>query len=119
MVLQTKSILLKPSQDDGLRICVMRKIKPNYKFDMWWPILAPSLKLLGDYISQKIDWVEYAPKYIKEMKDHKDIVKLLAETANKINITILCYEEIPEKCHRRLLAEECKKYESNLEIIIR
>ena len=46
------------------------------------------------------------------------ILKNLSLRALKENVTFLCIEEKPDFCHRRLLAEECKKYQPNLEIII-
>ena len=47
--------------------------------------------------------------------------KVLSLAARSIteDITILCVEETPEFCHRRLLADECKKYEPNLQVVHR
>lgn len=45
-------------------------------------------------------------------------VFLLAELGIDKVITLLCIEDSPKFCHRRLLAEECSKYFSELEIII-
>ena len=120
MVLKTKCVLEKPSKEDGLRICVMRFIRKSYEFDLWWKELAPSSKLLNDYKRKRINWEEYIPRYNQEvLESHKESVKLLAEMAMKKDITLLCYERTPEKCHRRLLAEECEKYQQNLELIVK
>ena len=119
MVLKTKSILAEPSEDDGLRICVMRKIKKDYEFDMWWKILAPSMDLLKDYRAGRASWDDYVPRYTKEvLEGQRDFVIELAELAERRDVTILCYEDTPEMCHRRLLAEECKKYVPSLELIL-
>lgn len=119
MTLRTKSILAEPSPEDGWRICVMRKIRPDYKFDMWWPVLAPSLELLKGYKDEDISWQEYIPIFQREVLEGKaEYVKELAEISAQRDVTILCYEKTSEKCHRRLLAQACKEYRSDLEVIL-
>ncbi len=120
MVLKTKSILEKPSKEDGLRICVMRTIRSFYDFDIWWKRLAPSLNLLRDYNNSKIEWEEYVVQYKKEVLiPCEESVRILSGIAMKKDITLLCHEKTPNKCHRRLLAEECKKYRPKLKLIIK
>jgi uncharacterized protein YeaO (DUF488 family) len=132
MSLRTKSILAQIEKEDGYRISVMNRhtledsITPDKRinekmYDKHEKLLAPSSKLLGDYYKRGISWKEYEGKFKKEICD-TDIVKILKDIslkALKENITLLCIEEKPDFCHRRLLAEECKKYQPNLEIIIK
>jgi uncharacterized protein (DUF488 family) len=44
------------------------------------------------------------------------LVNDLAWNALSRDITLLCVEDVAEKCHRKILAGECKKYCSKLEI---
>ncbi|MBW2990518.1 DUF488 domain-containing protein [Candidatus Woesearchaeota archaeon] len=120
MVLKTKSILVEPSPNDGWRVCVMRKIRSEYKFDFHWQFLAPSIELLQGYKDKSVSWEEYVPRFRKEvLEPYSDFIKDIAWLATDRNITLLCYERTAEQCHRRLLAKECKKYEPNLEVALK
>jgi len=109
--IKNKSINLKKSKADGLRICVMRRIKPTYDFDLWLPALAPQEKLLKDYVISKIiSWKEFSKKFKKQtLLKNKRLLKMLLYLSNKNQITFLCQEKSPEKCHRKLLVEAIKK----------
>jgi len=121
MVLYTKSIQAKVNKKDGIRICIMRR--PDFKtaqFDIWMPILAPSHQLLSDIHKKIIDKPEYNRRFRKEVILGKaKFVKLLADMAIKQDITILCWEKTPEKCHRKLVAEECKRINAKLSITLK
>jgi uncharacterized protein YeaO (DUF488 family) len=127
MVLYTKCILKPRKQEDGIRISVMsrhtlqdgktpdeRIIKELY--DEHKPNLAPPAKLIGSYYKRGLGWEEFAQQYLEYLKTEKvkEEVKNLAQRALRTDITILCIEDSPEYCHRRLLSEECGKYEPNL-----
>lgn len=104
---------------DGLRVCVMRRIRPEYQFDVWFPILAPSETLLKRYvIDKKIDWEEFGPLFLKQLGRKKSILALLADMARHRSITLLCWEETPDFCHRRLIAEEIKKMYPHVDVEI-
>lgn len=119
MSLKTKSIMAKLSEEDGLRICVMRLIRPFYKFDDWWKELSPPLDLLMDYRNSRINWEEYVLRFEKEVViPYKERIKFLSDIAMERDVTLLCIEKTPEYCHRRILAEECKRYNSDLELNI-
>lgn len=105
-MIKTKSILDKKSEDDGIRICVMRFVKKFYDYDKWLRTLAPSIELLNDYRNKNINWQEYEDRYIKEMEDNKELIKKLKlESDRGITITLLCWERSDKFCHRRLLKE--------------
>ncbi len=46
-----------------------------------------------------------------------EVLNLALRAINE-DITLLCKEDTPEKCHRRLLAEECKILIPKLEVRI-
>jgi hypothetical protein len=43
-------------------------------------------------------------------------IKGLAKKALTENVTLLCYEDGPENCHRRLVALACQMYEPGLQL---
>ena len=87
-------------------------------YDEWIKILAPSGKLVGGYYRKEIDWDLFSAKYLDELMEREKrlAVEKLAIRALSEDFTLLCIEESPEKCHRRLLAEECKKYLPQIKI---
>lgn len=131
MVLYTKCIL-KPKEDsDGTRICIMSRltlndgVTPDYRlieeglFDQWIKELAPEPKLLGDYYKRGLDWADFEKRYISYIQS--DLIRTYIESigikALKENVTILCIEESCEFCHRRLVADECKRLFKDLIVI--
>ncbi len=121
MALYTKSIQAKSGKKDGIRICIMRR--PDFKtaqFDIWMPVLAPSHQLLTDIHKKRIDKPEYNRRFHKEViVGQAKFIKLLADMALKQDVTILCWEETPEKCHRKLVAEECGRVNSKLSVTLK
>lgn len=110
MLIKTKSILSKKSKEDGLRICIMRHVRPEYDFDLWMPKLAPSERLLQQYVLKKqITWKEFEPKFLKQLQRQTRMLKFLKKISQDQNITLLCVEEAPTYCHRRLVAEAIQR----------
>lgn len=132
MSLRTKSIFAPVEKEDGYRISIMNrhtlddgittddKIKDNL-YDEHQILLSPSAKLLGDYYKRNLPWEEYEKRFLGEMNNEESvkIIKEISQKALKENITLLCKEDKPDFCHRRLIAELCKKYEPKLEIIVK
>ena len=120
MTLFTKSIEKPKDKSDGVRICVMRGLREQDDYDIWMPVIAPSQKLIDDYFGNRIDWDGYCKRYDEEtLKEKRAYLELLIDMAKNRDVTIMCVEESPEKCHRRLIAEECKKIDPNLEVVIK
>lgn len=133
MPLFTKCILSpKAESDDGRRISVMSRhtlndgITPHpdindSSFDQWLKILAPHPKLVGAYYRKEIEWEEFAARYVESLgSDDKLIAMLgLVRKAEHENVTIMCIEDSPERCHRRLLAEECQRRFPQLQVIVK
>ena len=76
--------------------------------------LAPTKDLLKSYRSKEITWEEFEKNYKNQIKDSKAILGL--NKGDFEDACLLCSENTPEKCHRRLLAEELAKI-WDLEII--
>ncbi len=132
MSLFTKSIFKEKDSDDGIRISVMSRhtlndgVTPDLRitsdrFEEHIVILAPPSKLVGDYYKGNLNWQEYETRYLEYLRipDISKKVKQLAQRASKQDITLLCAEDTAEKCHRRILAEECQRYNSTLDVIHR
>lgn len=113
--IKTKSVQDKKSKSDGIRICIMRRIKPEFEFDIWIPNLAPSTKLLQEYHDEKIDWGKFSEKYKKEVFKKQNVyINLISDLAAKQIITILCWEKKGENCHRIILADRLKEVNKNI-----
>ncbi|PIS08767.1 hypothetical protein COT75_04770 [Candidatus Beckwithbacteria bacterium CG10_big_fil_rev_8_21_14_0_10_34_10] len=120
MALFTKSIQFKKEKKDGIRICIMRRPGDFEDFDIWMPVLAPSHKLLNDSHSKKINWLQYKNRFKKEViLNKREYLNVLIDIALKKDVTILCWEKTPVKCHRRLVAEACQKINPQLNTLIK
>ena len=105
-MIKVKSILDRRSEDDGVRVCVMRFVKSFYDYDEWLRELAPSIELLNDYRKRRIDWNEYERRYFKEMETKKELIKELRKRSDDGEvISLLCWEKDDSFCHRRLLKD--------------
>ena len=87
-------------------------------YDVWLGVLSPPNEFTLAYFEGHITWKEYEILYISFLnkKDISEEVKSLAKKGLERDITLLCSEENADRCHRRLLAKECKKYEPKLKV---
>jgi uncharacterized protein (DUF488 family) len=73
--------------------------------------LAPTKKILDDYKNKKIDWEQYAQEYLNLMEQRLISSRLSSDEVD--GGCLLCSEDKPHHCHRRLLAEYLKQQWSN------
>ena len=78
------------------------------------PELAPTQDILDGYKKHKGDWEVYEKKFIELMIKRAIENKLSRELFD--NACLLCSEEKPHHCHRRLVAEYLKDKWGNVEI---
>jgi len=129
-MLFTKCILAPIEPGDGVRISIMSRhtqpdgitpdtrISPN-QYDAHWPELAPPPRLIGDYYKRGISWEEFASRYelyLAIQAEARQRTTELIQLAQRQAVTVLCIEELPDRCHRRLLAEMCRKRNQQLTI---
>jgi uncharacterized protein YeaO (DUF488 family) len=125
MALYTKCILSTPEESDGLRISVMSRhtLADGYTldsriihFDHHEPLLGPLPTLIGSYYKRGLSWQLFESLYLTQLRFDfwSEKVKALSEMAQYFDVTLLCIEASAERCHRRLLAEECQRYNRNL-----
>ena len=68
-------------------------------------MFAPSEELLTAYREKRINWDDYTERFtqIMELRGIIDYIETKYEDLN--GYCLLCSEDKPDKCHRRLLAE--------------
>jgi uncharacterized protein (DUF488 family) len=76
--------------------------------------LAPTKEILDAYKKNKGAWEAYEPKFIALIRSRKIEKKL--DPAQLDGACLLCSEETPDHCHRRLVAEYLQKKWPNVEI---
>lgn len=89
------------SNKEDLRYVLEEYEKIKYQHEM---ILAPTNDLLDNY-RKDLDWIAYEKKFNELLKERK-VEELLNSIINGFTrICLLCSEDRPDKCHRRLVAE--------------
>ncbi len=79
------------------------------------PDLAPTQDILTAYKKEKGDWSVYTAKFLSLMQARR-----IEETSRRELIDrgcLLCSEDTPEHCHRRLVAEYLSEKWGNVEIV--
>ncbi len=69
--------------------------------------LAPTKELLKRYRSKDITWEAFEELFLRQIRSSKVLDSLKPNDFQ--NACLLCSEHAPEKCHRRLLAQEMQK----------
>lgn len=78
------------------------------------PSFAPTQDILDEYKKSKGSWQAYAEKFLSLMAQRK----IEALDREKLNGgCLLCSEDKPHHCHRRLVAEYLKEKWSDVEIV--
>jgi uncharacterized protein (DUF488 family) len=78
------------------------------------PSLAPTKEMLDAYKKQKGDWSLYERRFLDLMRARH----IESETPRELleGACLLCSEEKPHQCHRRLVAEYLREHWENIEI---
>jgi uncharacterized protein (DUF488 family) len=79
------------------------------------PELAPTQDILDDFVKAKGAWSEYERRFKQLMETRR-----IAETLSKGLLDggcLLCSEDTPEHCHRRLVAEHLQELWPDVEIV--
>ncbi len=113
-MIKSKCLFAPVEESDGTRIIISGIPKGGYSlFDEHYPELAPTQTLLYDYKYHELPWKEYEIRFHQLMQGRRAIARiqeLAARSQAGEVITLLCYEQTDEKCHRRLvkdLIEQC------------
>jgi uncharacterized protein (DUF488 family) len=79
------------------------------------PALAPTQEMLDRYKKQKDAWSTYTDEFLALMRKRNIEQNLSPEIIS--DGCLLCSEEKPDKCHRRLVAEYLQEHWNNIEIV--
>lgn len=78
------------------------------------PVLAPTQEMLDDYKKNRGSWETYELQFLDLMRQRRIEEKVSRETL--ADGCLLCSEEKPHHCHRRLVAEYLKQHWGDIEI---
>ena len=109
----------KPRIDgEGLRIGTVRRPPRGVPasryasddwYDVWYPELSPSPELVSFALSTRTDkeWAAFVKRFRKEMAAPaaRHALDLLAALSHRTNISIGCYCEEENRCHRSVLRD--------------
>jgi uncharacterized protein (DUF488 family) len=79
------------------------------------PELAPTQDILDDFVKAKGPWSEYERRFRQMMETRR-----IADTLSRELLDggcLLCSENTPEHCHRRLVAEHLQEHWADVEIV--
>jgi uncharacterized protein YeaO (DUF488 family) len=104
--------------DEGLRLGTVRRpprgvAKSRFAeldyYDVWLPNVAPSQELVtvGLRATDDRTWKQFERRYRAEMKapDASRVLDLLAALSHHTNVSVGCYCENPNRCHRSILGD--------------
>lgn len=78
------------------------------------PELAPTQDILNEYKKNKGDWAVYEQKFLELMRKRE--IEKRVDPALISDGCLLCSEDKPHHCHRRLVAEYLKSHWGDVEI---
>jgi uncharacterized protein (DUF488 family) len=79
------------------------------------PVLAPTQEMLDRYRKERGDWQDYERQFVDLMRQRR-----IEETVSKEALAdgcLLCSEDRPHHCHRRLVAEYLKERWGDVDIV--
>ncbi|MYA01152.1 MAG: DUF488 domain-containing protein [Chloroflexi bacterium] len=79
------------------------------------PLLAPSDELFTSYRGGDITWDDYCERYLELLAEREVTHEL--DQALFDDAVLLCSEDRPERCHRRLAAEYLQRQWGDVEIV--
>ena len=104
--------------NEGLRIGTVRRPPRGVRkedfaakdfFDVWFPNLSPSAELVkqAQSANDQRSWSAFQKRFRAEMSrpDASKELDLLAALSHQTNMSLGCYCEKEEKCHRSVLRE--------------
>ncbi|MBM3217701.1 MAG: DUF488 family protein [Candidatus Rokubacteria bacterium] len=107
------------AKDEGLRLGTVRRPPRGVKktdyarrdfYDVWLPDLAPSAPLVSWALSTPwtdTRWASYAKRYRREMRTpgRQRLLEMLARLSHQANLSVGCYCEREDRCHRSILRD--------------
>jgi len=79
------------------------------------PELAPTQEMLDEYKKRNTDWATYEKRFLALIEERRIENRVPREIVS--DGCLLCSEDKPHHCHRRLVAEYLQRHWGDLEII--
>lgn len=79
------------------------------------PELAPTQEMLDQYKKHRGNWQEYEQRFLNLMTDRR--IEATLSPSSFDGACLLCSENKPHHCHRRLVAEYLNRKWGNLEVL--
>jgi uncharacterized protein (DUF488 family) len=112
--LNNKSQLAGFAKRDDLAYFLRELVGADYEHA---PQLAPTQDILDDFKKKKeMPWKEYEARFLGLMRERKVEDQLEPGEFSRRTV-LLCSEDTPEHCHRRLVAEYLRDHWKDVEII--
>jgi uncharacterized protein (DUF488 family) len=111
--LKNKSQLAGFAKGEDLKFLLEDFLGIKYSYQ---PLLAPTEEMLKKYRADK-NWDEYVISFTRLMQERNMSNILKQELLDADRICLLCSEDVPKQCHRRLLAENYKQFDDSIEVI--
>ena len=78
------------------------------------PALAPTKQILDDYKKHRGDWSIYETRFLDLMRERRIERTVPRETVS--DGCLLCSEDTPDRCHRRLVVEYLDRHWGGLDV---
>src|SRR6185503_19079774 len=93
-MIRLKRVYEKPSRKDGVRILVDRLwprglTKERAAVTLWLKDVAPSSELRKWFGHDPVKWKEFQVRYRKELRQKKDVLKLLKQKSEERTVTLV------------------------------
>jgi uncharacterized protein (DUF488 family) len=112
--LNNKSQLAGFAKRDDLAYFLRELVGARYEHA---PLLAPTQDILDEFKKRKeMPWEEYEARFLGLMGERR-IQDHLSPAEFEERTVLLCSEDTPERCHRRLVAEYLRERWKDVEII--
>lgn len=89
----------------------LRDIDIDYRHE---PMLAPTKEMLDGYRKRGDSWTEYERRFLDLMAERR--IEERIDPDQLEDACLLCSEDKPHHCHRRLVAEYLKSFWGNVDI---
>ncbi len=111
--LKNKSQLAGFAKGEDLKFLLKDLLGIKYSYQ---PLLAPTEEMLKKYRADK-NWDDYVTSFTHLMQKRDMLNILKREMLDADRVCLLCSEDVPKQCHRRLLAENYKQFDDSIEVI--
>src|SRR5438046_235355 len=93
-MIKCKRVYENPSPEDGLRVLVERLwprglTKKRAAVDLWLKDVAPSPELRQWFGHDPARWEQFQERYRQELRQKKDVVRLLKQKAKEGSVTLV------------------------------